>query len=103
MSAFASGLDSALSESGNLAILAAIRRFISREQPRGRAPSMLLLEIDVGERRAVVVTNNEGCLVDFFNVPRSRKAALLHFIRLSKVIASLRGRLPCAGRSIIRT
>jgi hypothetical protein len=68
----------------------------------GRA-SAGLLEIDVGERCAVVVTNNEGCLVDFFNVPRSRKAALLHFIRHSKVVASLIGRLPCAGCTIIRT
>jgi hypothetical protein len=39
---------------------------IACEQPRGRAPSRLLLEIDVGERGAVVVTNDEGRLVDFF-------------------------------------
>ena len=72
-------------------------RLVPRERTGSRAPAGLVLEIDVGERRAVVVTNNKGCLVDFFNVPRSREAALLHFIRHSKVVASLIGRLPCAG------
>src|SRR6516162_7514073 len=64
-------------------------RLVPRERTGSRAPAGLVLEIDVGERRAVVVTNNKGCLVDFFNVPRSREAALLHFIRHSKVVASL--------------
>jgi hypothetical protein len=48
-------------------------RLIAREQTGSRAPAGLVLEINVGERRAVVVRNNEDCLVDFFNVPRSRK------------------------------
>ena len=56
-------------------MLAAIRRAIAREQTGGRAPAGLILAIDEGERRAVVVTNNEGRLVDFFDVPRSREAA----------------------------
>ena len=62
-------------------MLAAIRRAIAREQTGGRAPAGLILAIDEGERRAVVVTNNEGRLVDFFDVPRSREAATAHRLR----------------------
>jgi hypothetical protein len=106
MNAFASGFGSAFSNSGSLQCWrrsVAPHRARADWQPRGAAE--LILEINVGERCAVVVTNNEGCLVDFFNVPSrgKRRCSISSGIRRLPALApaATTRRLP-AGLSRLR-
>ena len=49
-------------------------RCLAGEQLGRRSPSWLILEINEGERLAVVVANDKAGVVEFFNRPRWREA-----------------------------
>ena len=56
---------------------------VARQQIGGRAPAGVLLEVDIGERVAFAVLDDEGGGVRLLNVPRRRKAARRHAVILT--------------------